>query len=170
MTSSIGNHNAQQIGRTDIHSMGVEDAFLLVNYQRMSNLGNVLKDQIADVQEKNIQMNETNELMSLARTVLAKFGSDAKSDEEIADSDEMSTFRKECANAGFNTDGISNKGELNAAFENFKSKVDSLTNTQQIAMLHAQSTWHAYNETASSITNHLKGMHDLKREIIHNSV
>lgn len=163
MNFSIGNHNASPVSRAEIQSMDLEQAFLLVNHRRLDNIARVLKDQIADVQEKNNQLAANNELMSLARSVLAKFDPDAKNDVKLPEGPELDAFKQA---AGVDADGIANKGELTVAIENFKSKGESLIQSQQIAMLRVQTTTNAYQETITSITNFHKSTHDIKSSIL----
>lgn len=167
--SSLGTGNAQQVRRADIEAMAWEAAFLVVNLLRMDNLETKLKGQIADVQEQNLKISETNELMGLARTVMAKFDSDAQAGTALPDGEELAAFKKACAAAGFDADKITNKGEMAAAIENFKTTSDSLSKTQNMAMLLMQQTNHVYQETVTAISNHLKAMHDLKSSILQKS-
>lgn len=169
MDFQIGASKAQQATRADIQGMHLEEAFLLVSFKRLENTTAVLKDQLADLQEQNAQLGETSDLLSLARNLMAKLGDGAQSDASFPDGPELKAFLDAAAEAGFDASGITNKGELNATIENFKTRVDSLTKTQQIALLHVQSTMNAYNEVVTSITNHLKGMHDLKTGILQKS-
>lgn len=168
MTFSIGLSGAQQITSAEIQSLAVEDAFLLVNHQRLENTGKILKSQIAEAQEKNSQISDINDLMSLARNVLAGFGSDDKSDAAIPLGDDLTKFQQACQSAGFDTKDIGNKAQLTATLENFKSKVDSLTNSQQISMLRLQSTVNVYSETLTALTNFMSTTHDRKSEILRN--
>ncbi|WP_159910923.1 hypothetical protein [Pantoea sp. 18069] len=165
MSISLGLNNLQQIGRAEIASMDLQTALLTVNSMRIGNLETSLKNQVSEVQERNIQMRDTNDLMSLARSLMAKFATDAQSSDRIPEGTELDAFTKSAKAMGFDAGSVGNKGELGAAIENFKSRVDSLSNTQQIAMLHLQSASNKYNEAVTLQTNTLKSMHDLNMTI-----
>lgn len=168
MSFLSGINNLQRISPADIQGMDLQTAMLAVNSSSIGNHQNSLKTQVADVQERNIKMSETNELMSAARTLMSKFDTEATSSTALPTGDEFTAFKNTAGALGFSLKDIQNKAELGTAIENFKTQVDSLGNTQQIAMLHMQSASNKHNEAVTAQTNLLKSMHDLNSAIIGN--
>lgn len=167
--SLLGTSNAQQVTPAGIEEMSWEEKSLSINLQRMDNLEIKLKNQLAGLHEQNLKLRESNELTNLARTLMAKFDSDAQGSTALPDGEELAAFKNACAAAGFDADKVTNKGELAAAIENVKTTSDSIIRNQASELLLTQKTNHVYEETVSAISNLLKTMHDLKSSILQKS-
>ncbi len=168
MTISFDSIGLQGVGTSQTSSLDVETLLLAVQNQRATLLEGQLQTQMQDVQQRNVEIGKLNELLGAARTLSAQIKSDADSTEKVPTGKELAAFQKTAEAAGVNVSTIKDKGTLTAALENYKTMIDSQSNSQQMDMLRLQSLSNKRNEAFDVMTNFMKKMQDNRSSIISN--
>jgi vacuolar-type H+-ATPase subunit I/STV1 len=164
--NAVGGVNA-----TNIQSLDLETALMMVQSQRATMLEDQLKEQISAVQAKNTQIAKLNTLMSAVNSMIESIGSSASATATVGGRD-CSAINTAANDAGIPEQVIVNsgttKGDLSALVQNLKGQVDNLSNTQQMDMLRLQSLSNKRNEAFDTMTNFIKKMQDNRSSIISN--
>ncbi len=168
MSISLNLNGLQSISTSSVSSMDIETALLAVQNQRASLLEGQLETQLKDVQNRNAAIGQINDVLGAARTLSAMFESDAESTAALPAGNELEAFEKAAAAAGIDISGVKDKSTLGAAIENYKTSIDSQSNSQQMDMLRLQSLSNKRNEAFDVMTNFMKKMQDNRSSIIGN--
>lgn len=192
MSSIIGNPGAlgvNGISGTDLASMDIETALMMVQAQRTNQLDAQLQAQIKEVQQRNEMVAQLNDVLAQLSSALSRFPSDAAADATLAgtsgwDSGSAAMLRDNLArqldNAGLNSITLLNadlrvgvgdmggvsRGALQEAVTDVKAKLDSVSNAQQMDMLRLQSLSNKRNEAFDVMTNFIKKMQESRSSII----
>ncbi len=166
--SALNTSGLQGINASTVSSMDIETALLAVQNQRASLLEGQLQTQLQDVQGRNTQIGKLNDVLGAARMLSAKFESDAEGTAALPTGQELEKFQTAAAAAGVNISGVTDKSQLAAAVDNFKSMIDGQSNSQQMDMLRLQSLSNKRNEAFDVMTNFMKKMQDNRSSIIGN--
>ena len=168
MSISLNTTGLQGISTAELAGMDIEAMLLAVQSQRANLLEGQLQSQLQDVQNRNLQMGKLNDVLSAARTLSAQIPSDAEGTAALPQGAEWTAFQSAAAAAGVNISDVTNKSQLAAAVDNFKSMIDSQSNSQQMDMLRLQSLSNKRNEAFDLMTNFMKKMQDNRSSIIGN--
>jgi hypothetical protein len=189
-TSSI--NNSAGVGNvflgTDVGSLSIEDALLLVQMDRVRLCESQLQDQINTIRNKNEQMRALNDMKSQLLVLKANFSQDAKEtdklntkghwNDDIGRRDVKPVAEKLAEawqTAGLDAsyiDKIKNgsitKAEVDAADQVIKSAVDNLSSSSQMDMVRLQSLNNKRSEAFDTMTNMLKKAADSKSSVVSN--
>ncbi len=196
MTSPINMNGAGAIGAIDIKGMDLETAMMAVQSNRANLLEAQLKDQIAQVQEKNEQISKLNDAMGLLSKLQSNIPAKAEAGEKLTNylkaddcalEKQINTALEQAGIAPFKPandgqggrtqtgdwlpggiSGHATKGELEGVIQELKSKIDSASNSQQMDMLRLQSLSNKRNEAFDLMTNFIKKMQDNRSSIVGN--
>lgn len=83
-TSSAGLSSIALVSVADLDAMDLETAIQLVQSQKCSLFEEQLKDQVKELQGRNLKISELNATLSSARELMSQFGEKHKSDEKIS--------------------------------------------------------------------------------------
>jgi hypothetical protein len=172
---------------SDVGSLSIEDALLLVQMDRVRLCESQLQDQINSIRAKNDQMAKLNDLKTKITELKADFKSDAKETDSLSnnltsgkkwDPDVKNTateLAKGWQELGLDpsyvdkfTKGTITKGELAAAEQVIKSQTDSLSSSSQMDMVRLQSLNNKRSEAFDTMTNMLKKASDSKSSVVSN--
>lgn len=182
------------VNSINLQGMDLETALLAVQSSRANLLETQLKDQINEVQNRNAQIANLNNMVSALNGLVAQYGSGSDDATKIGDGKGISGWDKnevlstdsdkagtlgylakqaglDLATLGILKDGSFKdvkKGELNAAIQTLKGQIDALGNSQQMDMLRLQSLSNKRNEAFDTMTNFIKKMQDSRSAIIGN--
>ncbi|MEG1456720.1 MAG: hypothetical protein RSC66_14245, partial [Comamonas sp.] len=146
MTIQLNPAALQGISAAQVSDLDVETLLMAVQNQRATLLEGQLQTQMDDVQQRNANIGKLNDLLGAARTLSANFESDAKSTEKLPTGEEFAAFEKAATAAGVSVSTIKDKGTLTTAIENYKTMIDTQSNSQQMDMLRLQSLSNKRNE------------------------
>jgi hypothetical protein len=172
---------------SDVGSLSIEDALLLVQMDRVRLCESQLQDQINSIRAKNDQMAKLNDLKTKITELKADFKSDAKETDSLSknlasgkkwDPDVKNTateladgWQKLGLDPSYVdkfTNGTITKGELAAAEQVIKSQTDSLSSSSQMDMVRLQSLNNKRSEAFDTMTNMLKKASDSKSSVVSN--
>ncbi|MBS7777598.1 hypothetical protein [Acidovorax sp. CCYZU-2555] len=166
--SSLNLNGLQGVSPSQVSGMDIETALLAIQNQRAGLLEGQLQSQLQDVQDRNAQIGKLNDVLGGARTLSAQFTSDAQGTDQLPEGTQLEAFKKAAGAAGVDIRTVVDKSTLGAAVENFKSLIDSQSNSQQMDMLRLQSLSNKRNEAFDVMTNFIKKMQDSRSSIIGN--
>lgn len=172
---------------SDVGSLSIEDALLLVQMDRVRLCESQLQDQINSIRDKNEQMKKLNDLKTKITELKADFKSDASETDKLKDNladgkkwtggvqNTTQDLAKGWAEMGLDPsyldkfkNGTITKGELNAAEQVIKSQTDSLSSSSQMDMVRLQSLNNKRSEAFDTMTNMLKKASDSKSSVVSN--
>jgi len=189
-TSSI--NNSAGVGNvflgTDVGSLSIEDALLLVQMDRVRLCESQLQDQINTIRNKNEQMRALNDMKSQLLVLKANFSKDAKETDKLntkghwnddIGNKEVKPVAEKLAQAweaaGLDAsyidkirNGSITKAEVDAAEQVIKSAVDNLSSSSQMDMVRLQSLNNKRSEAFDTMTNMLKKAADSKSSVVSN--
>lgn len=181
------------INTTNVQSMDLETAMMMVQSQRANLLDGQLKTQMESVQNRNAQIGKLNEALATLNVAAATYG-DAKADTKLGNSAAAFTAEKNVNDAlaaagvttafttaspggmlnngtragGGSLDSTVTKSQIDAAVSNVKGMIDAQSNSQQMDMLRLQSLSNKRNEAFDLMTNFVKKMADSRSSIVGN--
>ena len=172
---------------SDVGSLSIEDALLLVQMDRVRLCESQLQDQINSIRAKNDQMAKLNDLKTKLTELKAAYKGDAKDTDPLKDNldggKKWDPDVKKTADdlaAGWKAQGLDpsyldkftkgtlTKGELAAAEQVIKSQTDSLSSSSQMDMVRLQSLNNKRSEAFDTMTNMLKKASDSKSSVVSN--
>jgi hypothetical protein len=178
--AAAGVGGTTSVNMQNIQSMDIETALMMVQSERTKLLDTQLQTQIQEVQNRNIQVANLNDVLSSLNAVDAKFngsdkadvtlGSHVKGEEHTKLINAVATEMKEAGITGQAalTDGELSKGEVSTMISQVKGMIDAAGNSQQMDMLRLQSMSNKRNEAFDVMTNFVKKMQDSRSSIIGN--
>ena len=182
-------------GPIDLANLDIETALMLVQSKRTELLDAQLKDQIAEVQQRNAMTAKLNDMHSKLNAMKATFEHDAKAGAKLEDTPENKQLAKDFAQTAlelfgkadpikvtdvtYNDDGSvksfslakdwqPEKSGIEKMLGEVKSQIDSASNSQQMDMLRLQSLSNKRNEAFEVMTSFVKKMSDSRASIIGN--
>lgn len=197
-TPGINLGGLSAVSSMDFAHMDIDSIMMMVQTQRANLLESELKNQIGSVQAKNDQISKLNQALGQLNSLSAQFPSDAKAGDKVDNivkandyqmEKEINSSLKEAGVAPFTQGkedwsgrgrtldnsvyngglgGNTTKGQVDAAIQQLKSNIDSLSNSQQMDMLRLQSLSNKRNEAFDLMTNFVKKMQDNRNTIIGN--
>jgi len=171
---------------TDVGSLSIEDALMLVQMDRVRLCESQLQDQINTIRDKNEQMRKLNDMKSQLLQLKSAFADDAKGTDSLAgqskwkdNADKIKQTAQSLSDAwskaGLDAsyidkikNGTITKGEIDAADQIIKSSVDSLSSSSQMDMVRLQSLNNKRSEAFDTMTNMLKKAADSKSSVVSN--
>ena len=193
---SMNVNGAGAVTTLNIQGMDLETALLAVQSQRANLLEDQLKGQIEAVQKKNAQIAQLNTAMAALNGVKGLYGGESKATTKMSDTqnkkngnntlEKVQQAQNNANNAlkaagyeggmtelgtskyGTNVQGDTTMGQVDAAIQQLKAQIDSLSNSQQMDMLRLQSLSNKRNEAFETMTNFIKKMQDSRSSIIGN--
>jgi hypothetical protein len=188
MSSPIGGANGSGnvfLG-SDVGSLSIEDALLLVQMDRVRLCESQLQDQINSIRAKNEQMSKLNDLKTKILELKNAFKADAPADGKL-----YQNLSKTVDKAAIEATGealakawavmgldpnyndkfeflTAKKGDLEAAEQIVKSQTDSLSSSSQMDMVRLQSLNNKRSEAFDTMTNMLKKASDSKSSVVSN--
>ncbi|GIP30184.1 hypothetical protein J23TS9_53140 [Paenibacillus sp. J23TS9] len=160
---AVGGGTSNAVGQMDISSMDIETALQAVQEQRASLLEQQLNQQISDVQKRNEQIANMNNLLSDINNAKSQ---EAANGQYVLPDNVTSKLSEQGAGDASKTSYT--KDELDKMSQDLKGKIDSLSNSQQMDMLRLQSLSNKRNEAFDTMTNFVKKMQDSRNSIIGN--
>lgn len=157
----IGYVGVNGINPLQLQSMDIETALLMVQNNRANLLDQQLRDQINEVTKRNELAAEINTLIS---TLV-----------NVKNTSKLSYTLDQATNDALKEHGILSESkqsyssiEIDQMISKLKSRVDNISNSQQMDMLRLQSLSNKRNEAFDTMTNFIKKMQDSRSSIIGN--
>jgi ABC-type branched-subunit amino acid transport system substrate-binding protein len=170
------------INMSNIQSMDIEAALMMVQSERTKLLDAQLLAQIQAVQNRNDQVARLNAVLSVLNQLLSPFPQEAKATETAtrfpgppnALGANWTALAAAVKDAGItdlglpgSVDGLT-RSDLDAAIVKVKGMIDAAGNSQQMDMLRLQSMSNKRNEAFDVMTNFVKKMQESRSSIIGN--
>lgn len=168
--SDLNINGAQSVYASSVSGLDIETALMAVQSHRASLLEGQLSTQLADVQKRNTEISKLNHAVSMARTLSSNAGTDSTT-VITTKTPGYQEFYDAAIEAGISNSDVSqlrSVGLLTTAIENYKSMIDSQSNSQQMDMLRLQSLSNKRNEAFEIMTNFMKKMQDNRSAVISN--
>lgn len=173
------------LGTTDVSaitlgSVDLETALLAVQSERTRLLDAQLTAQIADVQRRNEQIAKLNDVLRQLQVVLTHFPAGAGSTARLdgtgaagAYAESVALVRAAETAAGLTLElpqdgGAWTRGQLDAAIQAVKGRIDDASNTMQLDMLRLQSLTNKRNEAFAVLAAFLEKMRRDKADVVGN--
>lgn len=173
------------LGTTDVSaitlgSVDLETALLAVQSERTRLLDAQLTAQIADVQRRNEQIAKLNDVLRQLQVVLTHFPAGAASTARLdgtgaagAYAESVALVRAAETAAGLTLElpqdgGAWTRGQLDAAIQAVKGRIDDASNTMQLDMLRLQSLTNKRNEAFAVLAAFLEKMRRDKADVVGN--
>lgn len=152
--------NAIGINMSNIQGMDLETALMAVQSNRANLLDQQLRDQINQIQSRNEMISKLSTLLGRLQQLQPGKGSAALPAE----------LRLELKNAGVNlpTAEVLKGEEWTSLMAQLKTKIDSISSSQQMDMLRLQGLSNKRNEAFDVMTNFIKKMQESRSSIIGN--
>lgn len=159
--NAVGGVGLGGISAAQLSSMDIETALAAVQSQRAQLVDQQLAQQLKNVQARNDEIAKLNQLLSelnLLRGGRAPY---------VLTTDQQT--RLNAAGVAANASNRSyDAGQLDGFINTLKSKLDGLSNSQQMDMLRLQSLTNKRNEAFDIMTNFIQKMQDSRSSIIGN--
>ena len=178
--AATGINSVGAINMQNLQSMDIETALMMVQSERTKLLESQLQTQMQEVQNRNTQVANLNDVLSQLNTVSAKFTDGDKADTSLSSHvkgedhakliNALTTELKEAGITGHGAlkDGDLSKGEVTSMITEVKGMIDAAGNSQQMDMLRLQSLSNKRNEAFDVMTNFVKKMQESRSSIIGN--
>lgn len=160
--NAIGSINNQGMLTTQVSNIDLETALMSVQSERAKLLEVQLKSQLEAVQNTNNEIAKFNEIL----TKLKSSRPQKSGDTVTLDAD----LQKKLTESGVAVPS-SNKwtqADVDRTLESLRSKIDSLSNSQQMDMLRLQSLTNKRNEAFDTMTDFIKKMAEQRTNIVGN--
>lgn len=181
--SNLENIGTSNISQINLEGMDIESALLMVQQQRTKLLDEQLNHQILEVQKRNEQASQMNNVHLILKAMNDELGLILLNSQQSIDTSTLSDHLTEL-NAIYQSIGM-DKLDLNfdstqkEHLVNLKSKVeieltkvktylDSISNSQQMDMLRLQSLSNKRNETFNTMTQFINKMNESRSKILEN--
>ncbi|WP_246469301.1 hypothetical protein [Cohnella nanjingensis] len=160
-SNAIGGIGANGVTSVQINGMDLETALMMVQQQRSQLLDQQLNDQLKNVQSRNDQIAKLNNLLQELNDIRK-----GKAPYTLTE-DQQNRLNAAGVNANV-SNRTYNEGQVDGFILSLKSKIDGLSNSQQMDMLRLQSMTNKRNEAFDVMTNFIKKMQDSRSSIIGN--
>ncbi|PQP88249.1 hypothetical protein [Paenibacillus sp. AR247] len=159
---SATNNSLANVGNIDLASMDIESALQAVQQQRAQALEDQLKDQVANVQKRNEEIAQLNNILGELSTLR---GQSADGNYKVSEGTLSTLSGMGLADAS-KTDYSAN--DVDQLIQKIKSYIDNMSNSQQMDMLRLQELNNKRNEAMDVMTDYIKKMEDARNSILGN--
>ncbi|OZB94366.1 hypothetical protein [Paenibacillus sp. XY044] len=159
---SATNNSLVNVGNIDLAGMDIESALQAVQQQRAQVLEDQLRDQLTNVQKRNEEIAQLNNILSELRTLR---GQSADGNYKVADGTLSTLAGKGLADAS-KTDYSAD--DVDQLIEKVKSHIDNLSSSQQMDMIRLQELSNKRNEAMDVMSDYIKKMEDARSSILGN--